>query len=96
MMLFEKRVHARLYRSHRTELAASDINSTSYYRNGNYTVCLAETFRGTFRMGIAKCNPNCDRFDVNRGMEIAFARALAPGQTATPGPKSSYTTQEDL
>ena len=48
--------------------------------DGNFTICLLlranEDVQSNTPFGIAKCNPNCDEFNIERGHEIALARAV--------------------
>ena len=44
---------------------------------GNFVICLLlDANRSIESFGIAKCNPNCDNFDLVRGSTIAEARAV--------------------
>lgn len=43
--------------------------------DGNFTVALLTHEKGHF-IGVAKRNPACDEFIPDRGLDIAFSRAL--------------------
>lgn len=62
----------RLRRSGRTSVDITDIRDVRYYERGPYTCCLVNGSR----VGFAKCNPNYDTPDRDRGRAISFARAL--------------------
>ena len=45
-------------------------------REGNFTVCLLMSRGKIASFGFAKCNPNYDEPDEERGMNIAVSRAM--------------------
>lgn len=47
-----------------------------YYSDGNFTLCVILLPDGREIFGFAKCNPNCDTFNLDRGKQIAYARAM--------------------
>lgn len=56
---------------------ATDKYIPQYLCEGNYCVCLLLTPRKQIAsFGIAKRNPNYDKFNAERGREIALARAV--------------------
>lgn len=43
--------------------------------DGNFTICVLQSHDDS-TIGVAKCNPECDAFDEDRGWTIATFRAV--------------------